>query len=111
EPHAAVGEHLVAALHQRGAEARHGGELRQVGQVLVVDGKVEIEDVVGDRRHAVIEVPLQIDDDRDAVVVQAPPVLDLGGEVQAAGVVQADDVHLRDATNRTSAFAGSSRCG
>jgi hypothetical protein len=93
EPHAAVGEDRLAARDEVGTEPRQAVQLREVGEILVEDREVDVENLVGGRRDAVVEVPLEVEDDRDPVLGERPPVLDARREIEAAVVVEAAEIH------------------
>src|SRR5262249_32284625 len=84
---------LVAALDHLGAQPSQGMELGEVGEVLVEDGEVDVEDLVGGGGDTVVEVALQVEDHRDAVLRERLPRLDPGGEEEPAVVVEQNDVH------------------
>src|SRR5581483_2264470 len=92
--HAAMRQHLVAAFDQAGPEPRDGVQLVQIGQVVIVDRKIEVERMVEHRRHAAVEVTFKVYYDRDAMLFDNFPLVHSGRKEQACSFIKLKDFHM-----------------
>src|SRR5689334_1361096 len=91
---------MALANQRRG----HGGnrvELRRVrqGLIVVVEREVDVEAVVRLGRDAGVEPAVQIDHDVDAMRRDAAPAVEIAGDVEAAVVVDGEELHWGQSYN------------
>jgi hypothetical protein len=93
EAHSAVDQHAVVARDEVGHKSPQGLQLLQIGQVLVQDREVDVEDRVGRLGKAGVHVAIHVDDGVDAAGAQRGPVVDLTGDEQGLLGVEGRHVH------------------
>ena len=93
EAHSAVREHPVSRPDEAGGQVGDGVELHEVRELFVVDGKVDVENLIGDRRDAVIQSALEIDDRVDSALLERLPITEDGRDEERAGVVDLEELN------------------
>lgn len=87
-----MGEHAMASANQVGTHICNRMQAIAVRHVAVVDGQIDVKEFVRGRRHAVIDIAFQINDDCDIQIVHRPPIKDDATDVKHARVVDLCDV-------------------
>ena len=82
ETHATVRQNFLAVGHQSSPELRQRVQLVQIRQVLIVDGKVDIEHVIGNVWNAQVEITVQVYHRSNAMFLNRLPVIDRRGNKQ-----------------------------
>jgi hypothetical protein len=87
-----MGQHFLAAADKRGPKFRDCMQAYEVRQLFVVDVMVDVENVAGPRRHALVQRTLEIDDDLDAALVNRRPVGDHRRNEEALFIVNWEEL-------------------
>lgn len=78
ETHPAMRENTMPVANEMGTERCNGLEPDRIGQVLVVDRKVDVQTCIGNVGYALVESTFEIDDGVDSPLGHEAPLADHG---------------------------------
>jgi hypothetical protein len=91
--HAAMGEDSISFLDQLGAETSDVLQLREIGQIAIFKGKVDVKQLVGYGGHTHIEIVIHVKDDLNTMSGHHIPIVDIRRDEKSALLIDRKNFH------------------